>query len=179
MHRVSGIYGQLCLNDIHIANSQSEGDKEQMQASPTTGEIVDTPFGPYHRCLGINSPCNPSSPPALSRPPSTKDRRASPPPLIRVGGDTAEAECTGFDILEAKRSNWQGPRICMIRRNVDESSFHSELSCFLRDSRSASTFKMHGRCSADRKILLSRLQFQICVVISISFLKWVPPIRLM
>ena len=107
MHRISGIHGKLRLNDVHTANSKSEGNKEQVQASSKAGEADDTPLGTYHRCVNINPPCDSPSTSTLSRSSSTKDQRASPPPLIRIDGNVGEAECDGFELVDQQCGDHQ------------------------------------------------------------------------
>ena len=62
------------------------------------------------RCLVINSTCNSPSALTLSRSPSTKDQRASPPPLIQVSNNIGEAECEGFELVDqqlADQFTWE------------------------------------------------------------------------
>ena len=106
MHRVSGIHGQLHLNDIHIANSKGEGSKEQVQAS-SKAEADDTPLGTYHRCVNSNPPCDSPGTSTLSRSSSAKDQRASPPPLIRIDDNIGETECDGFELVDQQCGDHQ------------------------------------------------------------------------
>ena len=107
MHRVSGIHGQLHLNDIHTANSKGEGSKEQVQASSKPGEADDTLLGTYHRCVNSNPPCDSPGTSTLSRSSSAKDQRASPPPLIRIDDNIGETECGGFELVDQQCGDHQ------------------------------------------------------------------------
>ena len=107
MHRVFGIHSQLPINVLQVADSQIEGDKEQMQASIVGENAINTPVGSYHRCLVINSPCDSPSTSTLSRSSNTKNQKFSPPPLIRINDSIGGAECHGFELVDQQSGDHQ------------------------------------------------------------------------
>ena len=107
VYRVPGLHGQLPLDVLQATEGQGERDQEQVQTGLTGENVTDTPIGSDHRCVDFNSPCNAASTPTLSRSPSTKNPRTSPPPLIRVEGDIGGAEYEGFELVDQQLGDHQ------------------------------------------------------------------------
>ena len=78
-----------------------------MQASSTTEDPVNTSTGSHHRCFDINSPGSSPGSTTLLGPPSTKNQRVSPPPLIQVGDNPGEAECDGLELVDQQPGDHQ------------------------------------------------------------------------
>ena len=83
-NRVFGLHHQLSPDDLQAAPDKGAGDQEGVQASTSGRKVNGAQVGPYCGDL-IRSTvsCNPSTI-TLPRSSGFKDRRSSPPPLIRV-----------------------------------------------------------------------------------------------
>ena len=98
---VFGLHHRFSRNDIQTSQGESEGDKAEVQMCSSRANVNNTRAGPPHRDPGSNMIGSDTSAIALPQSSSTEDRRASPPPLIRVEG-IAGSQCKSYSFATSR-----------------------------------------------------------------------------